>query len=112
MRKKQELEASDAIAEIASFVKGAQEAEVEMPNGSSGEIVLHLYSGQRIAVPAGDVAYIDEDRDATGAVTGTRVVFSKVDESGNAISLLVKETCDAVARQLSEIVGPAGVGDD
>lgn len=83
-----------------------------MLNGSSDEIVLHLYSGQRINVPASDVAYIDEDRDASGTVTGTRIVFSRVDESGNAVSLQVKETCDAVARQLSEIVGPSGVGDE
>ncbi len=82
-----------------------------MSYGSSNEIILHLQSGQPVRISAGNVAYIDEDRDARGAVTGTRVVVSEVDESGNPISYCVKEACYSVAQQLTDIVCPRGIGD-
>ncbi len=83
-----------------------------MNHGKPDEVILHLQSGQPVRIAASDVAYIDEDRDASGAVTGTRVVVSIVDDAGNPISYCVKEGCSAVAQQLSDIVGPSGVGDD
>lgn len=78
----------------------------------SNTIVLHLHSGEAVRIPASDVAYVDEDRDRNGAVAGTCVVLSKVDDAGNPVSHRVKEACSAVAHRLSEIVGDGGIGDD
>ncbi|MGD9669025.1 MAG: hypothetical protein AB7U75_08195 [Hyphomicrobiaceae bacterium] len=83
-----------------------------MHSGKIGEIVLHLYSGQPVRILATDVAYIDDDRDESGTTTGTRLVLSKVDDSGNEVSYRVKESCSLVAQQLSEIVGVSGIGDE
>ncbi|HRY06215.1 MAG TPA: hypothetical protein P5114_03775 [Hyphomicrobiaceae bacterium] len=83
-----------------------------MLNKKSDEIVLHLYSGEPVRIAASDVTYIDEDRGSTGAVKGTRIVVSALDDQGNPVNYCVRELCETVARQLSEIVGVTGVGDD